>query len=75
MSLLILFKGSGGPALRCLVLLDGSICELPAGGPQGAALRLSSGGLVAGGAGTPLVYDHTTFQIRQAAVGESVLTP
>jgi hypothetical protein len=72
----------GGPlqqtvqALRCIVLKDGALQELPASAPYGARLILTAGVLTAApSGGTSLVYDRTLAAIRQAAAGEAVLTP
>lgn len=72
----------GGPvlqtvlALRCIVIKDGALMELPAAAPYGARLVLTAGVLTAApSGGTSLVYDRTLTVIRQAAAGETVLTP
>ncbi len=62
--------------LRCLVLMsDGTIRELPVSPPLGAALRYASGTLTTAGASAPLVYDHTTKQVRQSVPADNVQTP
>lgn len=59
---------------QCIVLVNGALAEYD--GVSGQRVILSGGALVCQAVGgTSLVFDRTTGRIREAAAGETVVTP
>lgn len=71
-----IYVAAANVSLRCIVLLDGVLRELPTAGPTGARVRLDANGrFTTANGGNSLVLDTSTGWIREAAPGETVLTP